>query len=412
MPQFIYKARSQHGNLTQGIIDAHNESEAVSILHEKGLTILALEAKEKGLLSGDIMKFFARTTRKDVVFFARQLSTLVDADVPLVSALNTLVEQSINPPFKKILKEVSEMVDAGNSLSGSLAKYPKVFSNFFTSLIKSGETSGKLHQVLSHLADYLEKQAEIRSKIMGALIYPAVLLVAIIGVFIILFFGFPFPPLNLPPIIPQILVIVEESGIEELPFATKVLVFGNKLLTQFWYIFLALVVGIGFWFNRYTKTPGGREAYDKLKLQIPVIKQATQGIYLARFSETLSTLVKAGVPILDSLSITAEVVGNRIYEEILLEVKDEVSRGVKISDVFGRHSDVIPPIIAQMLVIGEKTGKLDFILDHIAKFYANEADAIIRNVPSLIEPIVILFFGLVVFIIVSGVLLPIFSIIG
>lgn len=412
MPQFIYKARSQHGNLTQGTIEAHNESEAVSILHGKGLTILGLEAKEKGILSGDIASFFSRTTKKDVVFFARQLSTLIDADVPLVSALNTLAEQSINPPFKKILREVSEMVDAGNSLSGSLAKYPKVFTNFFVSLIKSGETSGKLHQVLSHLADYLEKQAEIRSKVMGALIYPAVLLVAVVGVFIILFFGFPFPPLNVPPIIPQILLIVEDSGIENLPAATKFLILANKLLTQFWYIWLALVTGVGFWINWYLKTPRGREAYDKLKLKIPVFKQATQGIYLARFSETLSTLVKAGVPILDSLGITAEVVGNKIYQDILLEVKDDVSRGLKISDVFARHGDVIPPIISQMLLIGEKTGKLDFILDHIAKFYANEADAIIRNVPSLIEPVVILFFGVVVFIIVSGVLLPLFSIIG
>lgn len=409
MPQFIYQARSQHGNLTRGVIEVHNESEAVSILHQNGLTILSLEPKSKGIFLEDVVRLLARTTKKDVVFFARQVATLIDADVPLVSALNTLANNASNPPFKKILTEISGMVDAGDSLSNSLAKYPKIFSNFFISLVKSGETSGKLHNVFNHLADYLEKQAEIRARVIGALIYPAVLLVAVIGIFIILFFG--FPPLDLPPIIPQILSIVEEAGIEDLPFATRALISVDKLLTNFWYIWLILVLGIGWWLNRYIKTQKGREFYDKLKLEIPFFKRASRGIYLARFSETLSTLVKAGVPILDSLDITSDVVGNKIYHDILREVKDEVSRGMKISEIFARHSDFIPPIITQMMVIGEKTGKLDFILEHIAKFYSNEADSIIRNIPSLIEPVVILFFGGVVFIIVSGVLLPLFSII-
>ena len=409
MPQFIYQARSQHGNLTRGVIEAHNESEAVSILHENGLTILSLEPKEKGMLLGDIGAILARPTRNDVVFFARQLATLIDADVPLIHALNTLADQAINPPFKKILKEVSGMVDAGDSLSGALAEYPKVFSKFFVSLVRSGETSGKLHDVFNHLANYLEKQAEIRSRVMGALIYPAVLLVAVIGIFIILFFG--FPPLDLPPIIPQILIIVEESGIEDLPFATRALISVNKLLTSFWYIWLAAVLGVGGWSNYYLRTPRGREFYDKLKLEIPILKKAVRGIYLARFSETLSTLVKAGVPILDSIDITSDVVGNKIYQDILKEAKDEVGRGMKISEVFARHGDFIPSIITQMLIIGEKTGKTDFILEHISKFYSNEADSIIKNIPALIEPVVILFFGGVVFIIVSGVLLPLFSII-
>ncbi len=411
MTKFIYKARSQHGNLTQGIIEAHNESEAVSILHENGLTILSLEPKSKGVFLEDISAVLARPTKKDVVFFARHLATLIDDDVPLINALNTLAEQATNPPFKKILTEVSDMVDAGSPLSGSLAKHPKVFSNFFISLVKSGETSGKLHDVFNHLADYLEKQAEIKSRVMGALIYPAVLLVAVIGIFIILFFGFPFPPLELPPIIPQILLIVEEAGIEDLPFATRALISINKLLTNFWYIWLGLVLGIGVWLNQYIKTPKGRGFYDELKLEIPLLKKAIRGVYLARFSETLSTLVKAGIPILDSLEITSDVVGNKVYRDILKEAKDEVSRGLKVSEVFSRHGDFIPSIITQMLIIGEKTGKTDFILEHISKFYSNEADSIIKNIPSLIEPIVILFFGGVVFIIVSGVLLPIFSII-
>jgi len=407
--EFIYQAKNREGQLVNGVAEAHDENEAVSILHDQGLTILALESKERGFLKKDIGAVLIKPSGRDVVFFSRQLATLVAADVPLISALNTLAEQASNLAFKKVLKDITEMVDAGSSLSQALAKYPSVFSEFFISLIKSGETAGKLHEVSNYLADYLEKQAEIRSKTMGALIYPAFLLLAVIAVFIVLFFG--FPPLDLPPIIPQILSIVQEAGVEDLPFATRFLIFANDLLLNFWYLILGLLAILGFWLFNYLKSPEGEEMYDRFKLRMPFLKKAIQGIYLARFSETLATLVKAGVPILDSLEITSSVVGNKIYQNILLEAKTEVSRGARISEVFVKYPEVIPPIITQMISVGEKTGKLDLILEHISRFYSNEADAIIRNLPSIIEPVVILFFGGVVFIIVSGVLLPLFSII-
>ena len=395
--------------MTQGTVEAHSEGDAVSVLHEQGLVILSLEPRDKGLLSRDIGAVLWKPSSKDVVFFARQLATLVDADVPIVSALNTLAEQNANPAFKKVLSDVAQSVDAGSSLSEALARYPSVFSSFFISLMKSGETSGKLHQVSNYLADYLEKQAEIKARTMGALIYPVFLLLAVIGVFIVLFFGFPL--LDLPPVIPQILTIVEESGIEDLPLATRTLLFTNNLLINFWYLILGVIVLGMTWLYRYVRTPEGREVYDRFKLKIPFLKKAIMGIYLARLSETLSTLVKAGVPILDSLEISSSVVGNKVYEKILLETKVEVSRGSKISEVFMKYPAVIPPIITQMILVGERTGKLDFILEHVSKFYSSEADSIIRNLPSIIEPMVILIFGGIVFIIVSGVLLPLFSII-
>ena len=407
--EFIYQAKNREGRLIEGIIEAHNENEAVSILHDQGLVILGLESREKGFLKKDVGTALVKPSRKDIVFFARQLATLIDADVPLVNALDTLAQQAVNPAFKKILTEIVEMVDAGTSLSEALSRHPKVFSDFFVSLIRSGETAGKLHQVSNYLADYLEKQAEIRSKTVGALIYPAFLLLAVIAVFIVLFFGFPL--LDLPPIIPQILSIVEESGIEDLPFATRSLIFINGILVNYWYLILGLAAILIFWLFNYIKTPEGRERYDRIKLKIPFLKKAIQGIYLARFSETLSTLVKAGVPILDSLEITSSVVENRVYQNIILETRGRVSQGSKISEVFAKYPEFIPPIITQMVLIGEKTGKLDTILEHISRFYSNEADAIIRNLPSTIEPLVILLFGGIVFIIVSGVLLPLFSII-
>ena len=409
MPEFTYQAKNREGQLTQGVVEARDENQAVSVLHDQGLTILALEQKEKGFLKKDIGAALIKPSGRDIVFFSRQLATLIAADVPLISALNTLAEQASNAAFKKILRDIAETVDAGSSLSQALAKYPNVFSEFFISLIRSGETAGKLHEVSNYLADYLEKQAEIKSKTMGALIYPAFLLLAVIAVFFVLFFGFPL--LDLPPIVPQILTIVQESGVEDLPFTTRFLIFANNLLLDFWYLILGLLAIFGFWLYNYLKSPEGEKAYDRLKLKLPFLKKAIQGVYLARLSETLATLVRAGVPILDSLEITSTVVGNKIYREILLEAKTEVSRGARISEVFVRYPAVIPPIITQMIAVGEKTGKLDMILEHISRFYSNEADAIIRNLPSIIEPVVILFFGGIVFIIVSGVLLPLFSII-
>ena len=409
MAEFIYQAKNRVGQMTEGIVEAHNEGEAVSVLQDQGLVILALEPKEKGVLKKDVGSVLVKPSKRDVVFFSRQLATLIAADVPLVSALNTLAQQAVNPSFKKILQDITEMVDAGSSLSLALSRYPGIFSDFFISLVRSGETAGKLHEVSNYLADYLEKQAEIKSKTMGALIYPAFLLLAVIGVFIVLFLGFPL--LDLPPIIPQILSIVQEAGVEELPISTRFLIFANNLLLNFWYLILGLLAIAGFWLFNYMKTSEGREKYDQVKLKLPFLKKAIQGIYLARLSETLATLVRAGVPILDSLEITSTVVGNRVYEKILLETKLEVSRGAKISEIFIKYPGVIPPIITQMINIGEKTGKLDLILEHVSRFYSNEADAIIRNLPSIIEPVVILFFGGIVFIIVSGVLLPLFSII-
>jgi len=406
--EFIYKAKNREGNITQGIIEARNESEAVSILHKKDLVILSLEPKEQ-LFTKDISVMLSRPKTKDVVVFTRQLATLIDADVPLVNSLNTLAEQTDNVAFRKVLKEITNAVDAGSSLSDALAKYPHVFSKFYISLVKSGETAGKLHEVLRYLADYLENQADIRSKTMGALIYPLFLLIAIIAVFIVLFFGFPL--LQVPAVIPQILSVVQDAGIEDIPITTKVLILANNVLTNYWYMWIITFLILAVWFYNYINTPQGRINFDRLKLNLPFVKKAIKGIYLARLAETLSTLIKAGVPILESLEITSYVVGNKAYQNMLLETKDKVSKGSSISEVFAKYPGIIPPLITQMITIGEKTGKMEFMLGHISKFYSNEANSIINNLPSIIEPIVVLFFGVVVFIMVSGVMLPLFSLI-
>lgn len=407
--EFIYQAKNKKGELVKGTIKTHDENEAIEILHKEGLVILSLKLKEKGMFKKDIASFFIRTRARDIINFTQQLSTLVEADVPLISGLTTLAKQSINPAFRKILNEIVEMVDAGNSLSSALSRYPDVFSNFYISLIRSGEKTGKLDHVLNELATYLEKQAEIRSKITGALIYPIFLLIAVIVVFIIMFFGIPF--FGVPPVIPQILSIIKESGVEDIPLTTRILIFVSNILTRFWYLFFIGTILLIIWLYKYIKTKNGRERFDLLKIKLPILKRITVSIYIARLANTLSTLIKAGVPILESLEITSSVINNEIYRKLILETKDQVSRGLSISEVFLKNSEFIPLLLTQMISIGEKTGKLDFMLDNSAKFYNNEADSIIRNLPVIIEPVTILIFGIIVFIMVSAVLLPLYSIV-
>lgn len=407
--EFIYQAKNKKGELVKGTIKTHDENEAIEILHKEGLVILSLKLKERGIFKKDIASFFIRTRAGDIINFTRQLSTLVEADVPLISGLTTLAKQSINPAFRKILNEIVEMVDAGNSLSSALSRYPDIFSNFYISLIRSGEKTGKLHHALNELATYLEKQSEIRSKITGALIYPIFLFIAVIVVFIIMFFGIPF--FGVPPVIPQILSIIKESGVEDIPLTTRILIFVSNILTRFWYLFFIGIILLIIWLYKYIKTKNGRERFDLLKIKLPILKRITISIYIARLANTLSTLIKAGVPILESLEITSSVINNEIYRKLILETKDQVSRGLSISEVFLKNSEFIPLLLTQMISIGEKTGKLDFMLDNSAKFYNNEADSIIRNLPVIIEPVTILIFGIIVFIMVSAVLLPLYSIV-
>ena len=400
--QFTYQTKNRDGNYSSGIVEAPSEQEAVRILQGKGLIILGLEKKSTAVFKKDLSSFLSKVKSKDIVTFTRQFATLVDADVPIVGGLRTLGEQTENPNFKKIIQQVADSVDAGSSLSASLAEHPKVFTSFYTSLIKSGETAGKLHDVMLYLADYLERSEGLKSKIKGALTYPIFILCALTGV----------GTFMMVSIIPQLLGILKESGVESLPFTTKILMVISGFLDKYLVmIIIILVVGVWF-FRKYIKTPNGKKKFDTFLLKAPILGKIEKGIYLARICESLSTLIKADVQILESLKIASEVVSNSVYSKVLLDAQESVTGGGMISGVFAQHKDVFPPLVTQMVAIGEKTGKIDFMLGHLSNFYKEQSERTVQSLSTILEPVLMIIMGVAVGFLVSAVLLPMYSMVG
>lgn len=398
---YSYKAKTQTGEIIEGTIDAPDENIAVDVLHSKGYVVLSLAPLKKDIFRSDVTAVLSRPNAKDVVMFTRQLSTLVDADMPISEGLRTLARQMEKPVFRKVISEVSEAVEAGSSLSIALSKYPKLFSTFYVKLVQSGEVSGKLHESLLYLADYLERSQGINSKIRGALAYPAFIVFALIVVTLIM----------VTYVLPQLLVIFEEAGVEDLPITTRILIWVTDFVnTYFYFLTLGLFVLI---YSGWTwiKTPGGRMWLDNAKIKFPSLGVVIRNLYLARIAESLSTLIKAGIPILDALKITSELVGNENYKKIMLVAEDNVRGGGTISEIFVKYEEM-PPLFTSMVAIGEKTGKLDFMLEHISKFYKSESDTTIDSISQLIEPILVLILGFAVAILVASILLPIYNLVG
>lgn len=399
--QFSYKVKTQSGEIVEGKIEAPDENRAVETLQNKGYLILSIERLEGDIFSIDLNKYFQRPTNKDIVIFTRQLSTLIDADMPLAEGLRTLARQFEKPTLRKIISEISDAVEGGSSLSSALADHPKQFSSFYVKLVQSGEISGKLHEALLYLADHLEKSQEINSKIKGALAYPAFVVFALIvvtGIMVVY-------------VLPQLLAIFKDVGASDLPLTTQVLIWVTEFINKYLYYLAVLIFGSIFLGWRYVETVEGKAVFDNIKVNMPALGTVVRNLYLARISESLSTLIKSGIPILDAIHITSDLVGNVNYQKILLDSEEGVRGGGSISDVFDRHKE-IPPLMSSMISIGEKTGKLDFMLEHISKFYKSESDNTINNISTLIEPILVFVLGVAVAILVSAILLPIYNLVN
>ena len=277
----------------------------------------------------------------------------------------------------------------------------KVFSKFYVSLVRAGEVSGKMQTTLTYLADYLERSASLNSKIRGALSYPAFVLFALVAVSIIM----------MTTVLPQLLSIIKDAGVQDIPMTTKILIAVTNFVNKYIALLAVLFGGAIFAAVYYVKTPEGINKFDNFKIKMPQFGAVVRALYLARIAETLSTLIKSGVPILEGLDITSEVVGNSVYREILIRAKENVRGGGTISEVFEQYKE-FPPLVSSMLAIGEKTGRTDFMLENIFNFYKNESETSIQNLSQLIEPILILVLGLGVGLLVAAVLLPIYSLVG
>jgi type IV pilus assembly protein PilC len=396
MPIFRYKAIGRDKRVINGFIDAANEATAMEILEEKGMTILNLE-EEGRKLNFSVTALFNKIKTKDVVIFARQFSVLISANVTLVQSLKILIDQVENVNLRKVVAEVAEEIDGGARLSDSLAKRPEVFSNFFVNIVRSGETSGKLDEVLNYLADELEKDYDMMSKIKGAMIYPAFITTGLGGVGIFMMVS----------VVPKLTAVITETG-GELPFATKVLIALSSFLTKTWPFLIVLAVGGFFGIRYFKKTPVGKMFFDSWLLRLPIFGLLFQRIYLVRFARSLQTLLVGGVNISKALSISSEVVSNEVYKNIIEETIKEVEDGNSITSVFENRKE-IPRMVSQMLSIGEKSGRLDSVLGRITNFYTREIDNIIANLMSLMEPIIMVVMGVGVGLMVAAIILPMYK---
>ena len=397
MPVYDYKAKDTTGGTITGAVEAPNDVVAQDTLKERGMTVVSLNERKRNTLFQSSLGFFNRVPKKDVVLFARQLAVMISATVPIVQSLRILVKQTSNITFKIIISEIADEVDGGAKLSASLARYPQAFSDFFIYMVRSGETTGKLDETLNYLADQQEKDYDLEGKIKGAMIYPAFILGAmiVIGVLMMIF------------VIPKLTDALLAGG-AKLPWMTTLLINISSFLTHFWWLLIA-VIGIGVAFIRvYLRTPVGRRQFDIIKFRLPVFGGIFEKIYLVRFSRSFSTLIASGIPVTKALEIVADVIGNVIYKELTLQTIQEVEAGNSIASVLVQ-SKVVPPMLPQMMIVGEQTGKLDLILDKLAAFYAKELENLVANLVSIIEPLILVVMGVAVAIIVMAILLPMYN---
>jgi type IV pilus assembly protein PilC len=398
--KFNYLARNRKGEIQTGTIEAANKSTALKALQDHDLIVVKLRSVEKVPLFARRIKFFERVKRKEIFVFFRQLATLIDANIPLVQSLKALGQQIENEYFKEVALKITDDVDGGTAFSKALAKYPKIFSTFSVNLIKSGEVSGRLQESLIYLADHLEKEYYLISKVRGAMSYPAFILGAflIVGVLVVVM------------VIPQLTSILTETG-QELPWSTKVVIATSEFTRKWGWLILLFAIIAAFAFWRYKETEKGKVVWDTIKLRIPVFGKILQKTYLARLSDNLSALVKGGVSVIQSLNIAGQVVGNSVFQQILFQARDEVKVGKNISSTLKKHKE-FPPLFCQMIRTGEQTGKLDSILEKLSSFYNKEVENIVDNLSQLIEPLLLVFLGIGVSILVFSVFMPIYNLAG
>ncbi len=397
MPVYDYKAKDDAGATITGAVEAPNDAVAGDTLKERGMTVVALNERKRNTLFQSSLGFFNRVPHKDVVLFARQLAVMISATVPIVQALRILVKQTSNITFKIIISEIADEVDGGAKLSASLARYPQAFSDFFIYMIRSGETTGKLDETLNYLADQQEKDYDLEGKIRGAMIYPTFILGAmiVIGVLMMIF------------VIPKLTDALIAGG-AKLPLATRILMGTSSILTHYWWLIIALVGIIVAVARVYLRTPQGRRAFDVLKFRLPIFGGIFEKIYLVSFSRSFSTLIASGIPVTKALEIVADVIGNVVYKELTLQTIEEVEAGNSIATVLVQ-SKVVPPMLPQMMIVGEQTGKLDIILDKLSSFYAKELENLVANLVSIIEPLILVVMGAAVALIVMAILLPMYN---
>ncbi|MEK7510754.1 MAG: type II secretion system F family protein [Patescibacteria group bacterium] len=397
---FSYRALDTDGHERQGSIEALSMDVAVATLQRRNLIVSSIEpVGKKGPLQVQF-SFLKPVSNKDTVILSRQIATLFEAQVSALRVFRLLAAEVENKHLAEVLTQVADDIQGGSPISKALARHPRVFTTFYVNMVRSGEESGKLSETFGYLADYLDRTYEVASKAQNALIYPAF----VIAVFFVVM------GLMLTMVIPKVSAILIDSG-QEIPIYTQVVIALSMFLVNYGAFFLvALAVG-GFFMFRYAQTPPGRLFFDDLKLETPYIGDLYEKLYLSRIADNFATMLMSGVPVVESVEITASVVGNARYEEVLKDVGEQVKGGASISDALNRHQE-IPGIMSAMVRVGEETGELGNILTTLAKFYRREVSNAVDTLVDLIEPMMIVLLGLGVGILLASVLIPIYNLAG
>lgn len=400
MPKYAYKAKKSPREIVEGTVVADNKSIAIQKVSSMGYYILSLEEYEKTKKALEKRRniFAPKVSLNDLTNFTRQLSDLLESGLTIVKALEVLQNQTQNKRLKEIIADVKNTCVDGYALSSALGRHPQVFSDLYTSMIRSGEASGALGIILNRLADFNDRRLDIQTKLRSAMAYPILMAIVGAGTIIVL----------LTFVIPKMMTLFGDLG-QNLPLPTLLLIRLNKIITTYWWLMGLAIAAIVFFFWNMYRLKEGRMAIDRFKLNMPVFGGLVKKVEIARFSRTLATLLENGVPVLDALKIVAQTVNNHVIKEEILKTAESVKDGSNVAAGLSK-SGIIPPLVINMISVGEETGQLEKALAKVAASYDRESDSAIKIMMSLLEPLMILGLGLIVGFIVIAMLLPVFEI--
>mgnify|MGYP001160627554 CR=1 FL=1 len=401
MPKFNWEARSRTGSVQKGVMEAASAAAVEAQLKKYGFGSISIKEEGKGLsMEIKLPGFAPKVETKDLVVFTRQFATMIDSGLPLVQCLDILSSQQENKTFKDVLIRVKESVEGGSTFADALSKHPKVFDQLYVNLVAAGEVGGILDTILNRLAAYIEKAMKLRKQVKGAMVYPTTIMaIAVIVVGVILVF-----------VIPTFAKMFQEFG-GDLPGPTKFVINLSNFVVKYILLIIGLVFALVIGFKKYYATVGGRKKIDALALKAPVAGPIIKKVAVARFTRTLGTLISSGVPIMDGLEIVAKTAGNKVVEEAVFKVRQAISEGKTMAEPL-QECGVFPPMVVQMISVGEATGAMDAMLSKIADFYDDEVDEAVSAMTALMEPMLMVFLGTTVGGLVIAMYLPIFKLAG
>jgi type IV pilus assembly protein PilC len=396
---FNYTAIDNNGVQSSGSVEAVNVDLAINSLQRRGLIISSIKANDEATGFGKAIVLFEHVSNKDIVILSRQLATLFGAQVSALRIFRLLAAETTNQLLRRSMVEVSDDLQAGSLISKALSKHPRIFSPFYVNMVKAGEESGKLDETFNYLADYLDRNFAVASKAKNALIYPAFIIFTFVAVMILMF----------TMVIPKISGILKEGG-QDIPVYTKIVLGISDALVHYGaYILIALVIG-GFFLVRFLRTQEGKNAISSFELNVPYVGNLYRKLYLSRIADNMNTMLKSGIAMIKVIELTAAVVDNKIYKDLLNNALNQVKTGVPLSDALGKYNSYVPGIMTQMMKIGEETGELGSILETLARFYQREVVNAVDTLVDLIEPAMIVFLGVAVAFLLASVLIPIYNI--